>query len=236
MARAKTRLLYSFLAVMLGSLVAIHPAHGTNSSVRVEFSDDRLAVDADNVDLRTLLTRISEQTDVQFVFGEEEAKQTVSLSFRGLTLEKGISRILRTSNHAMVFSPEGDLEQVIIKGQGGGRASFAANEMPVGSARTRKGARYSSSRTQGTSSSASDSDATSLSAPPKVIDRPPDGTKESASFTPGETRVTANLTEMVVKTQGNAEMVITPASSPMIVEPWRGDTMKITGPSQQGSP
>lgn len=83
-------------------------------SLTLEFLDDRLSLSAEKAPLKTILTKIQENTKLEYEIPENLLELLISVSFQSLSLEKGIQRILRSFNYSCIFNQDGELMKVII--------------------------------------------------------------------------------------------------------------------------
>ena len=70
---------------------------------RVTYEKGLLSATAKNIDLKDLLAMVAERTKIQ-VSSPEPIQKTVTVEFRDLPLEKGLSLILKDVNHIFMFS------------------------------------------------------------------------------------------------------------------------------------
>jgi len=203
---------------------------------KVEFLGNKLTVDVDNAPLGALLIKIQEKTGVRFTLNEGESKKIVSLAFQGLPLDTAIRRILRTSNYAMVFRPDGALEKVIVTGQGSKRWSLADNEMYEAPGTLRPVAKASGSQEAKNATYAPVDLPARVATPQRNSLEKVTDSKVPGSPTAGEMQITGPSDQMVIQSRPDVKMQITHASTPMIIEEWDGKRMNITYPQNQNVP
>ena len=106
------------LFVCLVNLILANPQAQASTSSRnlvLEFSDDgKLSLNAEQVPLKTILSKIQEKITLEFKIYKDHLELPISVSFQSLTLQKGIQRILHGVNYACIFDPDGKIKKIII--------------------------------------------------------------------------------------------------------------------------
>jgi hypothetical protein len=112
--REKT-LLWAALLFLFSSPTGALPA--TFSPVcQITYSGSSLSLHAENVSLVSVLSQIQEKTGIQFQMQKDVSDINISVRFDSLSLEAGIKRILSQTNHVLLLTPDGDIQEVIVLG------------------------------------------------------------------------------------------------------------------------
>jgi hypothetical protein len=85
------------------------------SLMLVEWEEGRLSVVAEGVPLSQVLGEIRERTGVGFAVSAEIADKIVSAQCRALPLVEGITKVLGSLDHSLVFDAQGRLVKVVIR-------------------------------------------------------------------------------------------------------------------------
>jgi len=222
-----------FLAILALVGLGNPSALTAGRTFQVEFSGSKLTVNVDNITLGVLLERIQEETGVAFTLDKGESRKTISVAFQGLPLDTAIRRILRTSNHAMVFSPAGALERVIVTGEGGKRSSLAENQIDQAAGTSRLLAKAPVSREDTNAAYAPVDPATQMLTPQRNPLKQVTDPEVAESPT---MQITTPSDQMVVESRSDVRMEISRASTPMRIKDGVAQRMKITAPQSQNLP
>ena len=79
----------------------------------LEVLDGRLSITAENIPLKVVLAKLHESAGLEYEIPKNSLDISVSVSFRGLSLERGIQATLRGLNYACVIDGD-ELTKVII--------------------------------------------------------------------------------------------------------------------------
>jgi hypothetical protein len=111
---------FSWVGVILSFFVVVVPlqsffaASEANSLCEIEYSDRKLTVNINNIELGKVLTVIQEKTGIEFVLGQKQSKQLVSFLFESIPLSQSLIRILGRYDHAIVYCADSQPIKVII--------------------------------------------------------------------------------------------------------------------------
>ncbi len=78
-----------------------------NNLCRVEFSNNRLSVYAENVSLHTVLKRIQERTGLEFVLAQDLAQKIISVRIEPLPLKEALEKPLEQFSYIFAFESKG---------------------------------------------------------------------------------------------------------------------------------
>lgn len=81
----------------------------------IEYRDDRLTVDVDQMPIGALLEEIAKQSGAELVGGPREERQ-VTAQFRRLPMQVGLQRILTTQNFTLRYGDGGTLRMIELLG------------------------------------------------------------------------------------------------------------------------
>ena len=116
-------ILILFLVIVLfivpSSLNALEP----KSYCQVEYVENRLMINVQNIAIGSLLETISRKTGIKFVIGPEESERLISIQLEALPLAEGLKRIFSNFNHAFLFGADNKLVKVIVLGYAGADSS-----------------------------------------------------------------------------------------------------------------
>lgn len=132
-------LLFPVLLILLAPVSAVQAAAG---DIQVSYQDQLLTLKAQEVDIKTILLRISDETGVFVRFPKTIEKQ-VSVELTDTPLAKALKKLLRGLNHAIIYTS-------FKKNQGARVAQVHVfKEAKGGSARTYSSSNSSSSGNRG---------------------------------------------------------------------------------------
>jgi len=92
-------------------------ASGGNTNCQLEYLNHKLSVDAEEVPLSFLLSKIQEKTGIKIQLPKEEPDRMISVRFQSLSIDRALGNILSELNHAVISGPEGKIQEVIIVGK-----------------------------------------------------------------------------------------------------------------------
>jgi hypothetical protein len=120
----------------------------TTDKIEIVIENRKISVELTNKPLGLILRQLEEKGNIWSKGGERILKEKVSVSFKGLSLEEGLKRILSRVNYSLVFDKGGALTGMIIAGRSktdqspyGGRAVTAGkalNSMEMASTPVKK--------------------------------------------------------------------------------------------------
>jgi len=201
---------------MLMFMVSGVLAFGGNNINKIEFLNDKLAVDVEKESLSSVLSKIHKKTGIQFALDKREFDSIISVRFQSLPIEKAIARILNKLNYAVIFGPEGKVRKVTIYGKN--RITLVSH--------VHKGNTSSSSNTM-LSKSAS-GEGMNITHPKYYMVIEPPG-KEGM-------KITYPPHKMVIEPASKEGMKITHPSTEMVIDLPNKEGMKIKYPSNPNIP
>jgi hypothetical protein len=215
------------------------------STCQVEFSNDRLTVNADHTPLGVLLKAIQEKTGIEFVVADEQSKGIITAQLGPLPVEEVVRRVLSGINHSFLLNAENRLMKVIIIGSstGAGSSPRAAgvshttvdaggrqdgiSEIPkpstggAGAGLPEGMVVYSGEKKGSGSSSGNENKAAPPAAAPMVIQ--PATEKMVVQPSSGG---------MAVQPAGETKMVVTPPTEPMVIQLPNGESLSVKEPKK----
>jgi hypothetical protein len=108
-------LILLFFAVVL-PLQSFLWALEEKSLCKIEYINEKLTVNVDNIELGKVLTLIQKKTGITFVLRQEQSEQIVSFLFESIPLSQSLKRILGKYNHAIIFNVDKLPIKVIVYG------------------------------------------------------------------------------------------------------------------------
>jgi len=113
--RGRGWLILLFFAVILAVQSPLQVSE-SKKNCEVEYINERLTVNVDNVALGSVLAAIREKTGVEFVLSQEESERLISIRFESFPLVEGLRRILNPFNFALLLDPGNKPMKVVILG------------------------------------------------------------------------------------------------------------------------
>lgn len=119
---ATLKKLFSWRLALLSFFVVVFPlqsflwASEEKTLCEVEYTNEKLSVNVNNIALGKVLSVIQEQTGIEFVLRQEQSEQLVSVLFESIPLSQSLRRILSHYNHAIIFSTDKQPVKVIVFG------------------------------------------------------------------------------------------------------------------------
>ena len=121
-----------FLLIITIFIVAQLGSSETVEYYQIEFLHDKLSVNLKDSALGPILSVIGEKTGIEFFLNKDEYDRTVSVSFQSLPVDRALKRVLSGISHACFFNADGQIQKVIIVGEGKG--SVAVSKFQAGQA------------------------------------------------------------------------------------------------------
>jgi hypothetical protein len=105
--------MFLFLLMMF-SVQFPFQASALKTNFQVEYINNRLTVNVDNVALGAVLAAIREKTGIEFVLSQELSEVPISIQLGPLSVVEGLKRMLSHSNHAFIYGSRNKLIKVVI--------------------------------------------------------------------------------------------------------------------------
>lgn len=104
-----------FVLLVSFILLSSHICASTSTGVpTLELLDNgRLTLNAQGVALGTLLAEINQRTKLEYEIHKKYLEQPITVSFRSLSLEEAIRRILHGISYACIFDSHGNVEKIV---------------------------------------------------------------------------------------------------------------------------
>jgi len=102
------------LACLIFSITAL----AEKETISLRFSTDKLSVRIENACLGTVLKQFKKEKDVNIKCDQDMQRIKINAQFENLATETGLRRILRNTDHSLVFDKEGRIRQIIVTGKG----------------------------------------------------------------------------------------------------------------------
>lgn len=114
----KNRIVVLYVLVMAFCCCISGVSHAGQDSGQVVFSEGKLTIHADNIQLRALLEKIKHETGMEFRINQMDASDPISVSLETETFEKSLEIILRGYSYVYYVGP-GSKKKLIVSGKAG---------------------------------------------------------------------------------------------------------------------
>lgn len=99
--------------------------------INLRFHGDRLSAQINNSDLGTVLQQFEKEKGILIRCDPHMEKEKITTAFDNLSSEKALHRILKNTDHSLVFDREGQVREIIVTGKGGKGVSRPVNTDPA---------------------------------------------------------------------------------------------------------
>lgn len=104
---------FLFYLLMDGTAFSANIVH--NSGIVIE--NERMSANLKNIPLSEIYQIIKKKCNIQIKGGEEFQGKKITINFKGLTIDRGISRLLSGLNYSILYDSNGSLREIIIAGE-----------------------------------------------------------------------------------------------------------------------
>jgi hypothetical protein len=85
-----------------------------NGEIKINFTGSSMSVRLEDAPLDLILAELKRQKGIWFNWNESLANETISIQFKDLSIEEGLSRILSHISHALIFDQNKQLSGMFI--------------------------------------------------------------------------------------------------------------------------
>jgi hypothetical protein len=108
------RVLPWILAMGLCLAATVSPAYGQAGRIELSMSDQTLSASIRSAPLRDVISRVENELGIWIQGTHHVTDETLSLEFESMRVDKGLDRILSSTNYSLVFDEQGDVLGVIL--------------------------------------------------------------------------------------------------------------------------
>ena len=104
------------LGAILFLLLPPSEMFGDIGPLELNIDGETFSLSSEKVPLKSILTKIKDETGIWYKVAQSSTKETISIRFRDLSIQEGIERILRNFNYSLHFDQNGKLLGTTILG------------------------------------------------------------------------------------------------------------------------
>jgi len=91
------------ITMYLTSVISFSDAQTFNPNIHIDYKDNLLTLSVQKADIKNVLLKLSEKTNIYVVFPNSLKKQ-ITTKISGVSLSQALSKILKGMNHAIIYS------------------------------------------------------------------------------------------------------------------------------------